>query len=146
MSLEASLLARPSMSTEGLADEKDRLLTEQAKTIKELEAAVKSYEERGRSDSSARIDEERRAIRKEVEKEWAEKVEEEKRVREEKERWAGELTKALDKEKRVGDIYQYSTAANVTNAGFLFYLRRDRSWKKNDGHSLHSSANSTLWA
>jgi len=134
------------MSTEGLADEKDRLLTEQAKTIKELEAAVKSYEERGRSDSSARIDEERRAIRKEVEKEWAEKVEEEKRVREEKERWAGELTKALDKEKRVGDIYQYSTAANVTNAGFLFYLRRDRSWKKNDGHSLHSSANSTLWA
>ena len=109
------------MSTEGLADEKDRRLTEQAKTIKELEAAVKAYEERGESDSSARIDEEeRRAIRKEVEKEWAEKVEEEKRVREEKERWAGELTKALDKEKRVGDIYHYSTAANVADAGFYF--------------------------
>lgn len=98
-------MGRPSISTEGSIDEKDRLLTEQAKTIKELEAVVKAYEERSGSDSSAAIgEEERRSIREEVEREWVARVEEEKRVREEKERWAEEVTKALDKEKKVGDI------------------------------------------
>jgi len=106
------------MSTEGVADEKDRLLTEQAKTIKELELVVKAYEERGVSDSSAPIsEEERRVIRREVEKEWAEKVEEEKRVREEKERWAGELTKAFDKEKKVGDFF-FSLQQTSLTPGF----------------------------
>jgi centromeric protein E len=107
LSLEASLLARPSMSTEGATDEKDRLLTEQAKTIKELEAVVKAYEDRSGSDSSAVIsEEERRTIRDEIEKEWIAKVEDEKRVRVEKERWAEEVTKALDKEKKVGEIHR----------------------------------------
>lgn len=99
LSLEASLLARPSVSTERSAEEK---AAEQVKTIKELETLVKSYEERDGLDSStALIEEQRRCIREEVEKEWIAKVEEERRIREEKERWAEEVTKALDKEKKV---------------------------------------------
>lgn len=42
-----------------------------------------------------------RAVREDVEKEWIAKVEEEKRKREEKEVWAEELVRQLDKEKKV---------------------------------------------
>lgn len=95
-------MARPSLSVEGATDEKDRLLAENAKTIKELEAAVKSYRERGASDSAVAVSEvEHRNRREESEKRWMAMLEEEKKIREEKERWAEEVTKALDKEKKV---------------------------------------------
>lgn len=42
-----------------------------------------------------------RAVREDVEKEWIAKVEEEKKKREEKEIWAEELVRQLDKEKKV---------------------------------------------
>lgn len=142
LSLEASLLAHPSLSTGGSIDEKDRLLAEQAQTIKELEAIANTYEEKGGSTSSATISkEERRRVREEVEKEWIAKVEEEKKKREEKERWAEEVTKALDKEKKVSSISHSFTAVFLT-----LDTRLDRSWRMNDGPSQHSSANSTRWA
>ena len=42
-----------------------------------------------------------RAVREDVEKEWSQKLEAEVRVREEKEAWADELVKQLDKERKV---------------------------------------------
>ena len=42
-----------------------------------------------------------RAVREDVEKEWLGKVEEEKKKKEEKEAWADELVRQLDKEKKV---------------------------------------------
>ena len=73
--------------------EKDKLLNEQAKTIRELEIVVKGYEEN--------LGEPLRAVREDVEKEWAQKLEAETRLRQEKEVWADELVKQLDKERRV---------------------------------------------
>ena len=72
--------------------EKDKLLNEQAKTIRELEIVVKGYEEN--------LGEPLRAVREDGEKEWAQKLEAETRLRQEKEVWADELVKQLDKERR----------------------------------------------
>jgi len=46
-----------------------------------------------------------RAVREDVEREWAEKLEREIRMREEKEQWAGELVRQLEKEKKVRVLY-----------------------------------------
>lgn len=47
-----------------------------------------------------------RAVREDVEKEWIVKLQDEVRRREEKERWADELVRQLEREKKVGaDIY-----------------------------------------
>ncbi|KZT73855.1 kinesin-domain-containing protein [Daedalea quercina L-15889] len=92
LSLEAALLARPQLPPDAPESEKDKLLTEQAKTIRELEIVVRGYEEN--------LGEPLRAVREDVEKEWIEKLEREKRKREEKEVWADELVKQLDKERR----------------------------------------------
>lgn len=54
---------------------------------------IKGYEEN--------LGEPLRAVREDVEKEWAEKVEEETKKRKEKEAWADELVRQLDKEKKV---------------------------------------------
>ncbi|KAI0720566.1 kinesin-domain-containing protein [Cerioporus squamosus] len=73
--------------------QKDKLLTEQAKTIRELEIVVKGYEDN--------LGEPLRAVREDVEKEWSAKLEQEVKLREEKEAWADELVKQLDKERRM---------------------------------------------
>ncbi|KAH9924668.1 kinesin-domain-containing protein [Epithele typhae] len=92
LSLEAALLARPQLPPDAPEGEKDRVLGEQAKTIRELEIVVKGYEEN--------LGEPLRAVREDVEKEWAERLEREVRLREEKEVWADELVKQLEKERR----------------------------------------------
>lgn len=69
------------------------MLNEQAKTIRELEIVVKGYEDN--------LGEPLRAVREDVEREWAQKLEAEVRVREEKEAWADELVKQLDRERKV---------------------------------------------
>ena len=81
------------MAPDAPESEKDKLLNEQAKTIRELEIVVKGYEEN--------LGEPLRAVREDVEKEWAQKLEAETRLRQEKEAWADELVKQLDKERRV---------------------------------------------
>ena len=92
LSLEAALQARPPVLPE-TASEKDQLIAEQAKTIRELEIVIRGYEEN--------LGEPLRAVREDVEKEWGAKLEAEAKLREEKEVWADELVKQLDKERRV---------------------------------------------
>lgn len=79
--------------------EKDKLLAEQAKTIRELEIVVKGYEEN--------LGEPLRAVREDVEREWIEKLEKEVKRREEKEAWADELVKQLEKEKKVSIVLSF---------------------------------------
>lgn len=93
LSLEAALLARPQLSPDAPEGEKDRLLAGQAKTIRELEIVVNGYEDN--------LGEPLRAVREDVEREWITKLEAEVRRREEKEAWADELVKQLEKEKKV---------------------------------------------
>ena len=96
LSLEAALLSRPQLPPDASEGEKDKLLTEQAKSIRELEIVVKGYEEN--------LGEPLRAVREDVEKEWAQKLEQEVRLREEKEAWADELVKQLDRERKVSEL------------------------------------------
>ncbi|KAH9891735.1 kinesin-domain-containing protein [Cubamyces lactineus] len=93
LSLEAALLARPQLPPDAPESDKDRLLAEQAKTIRELEIVVKGYEDN--------LGEPLRAVREDVEKEWAGRLEKEVRAREEKEAWADELVKQLEKERKM---------------------------------------------
>jgi centromeric protein E len=74
-------------------DDKDRLIADQARTIRELEVVVAGYENH--------LGEPLRQVKEDVESEWAEKVEAEVRLREEKEAWAEILVQQLEKEKRV---------------------------------------------
>ncbi|EMD40019.1 hypothetical protein CERSUDRAFT_46407 [Gelatoporia subvermispora B] len=92
LSLEAALSARPELPPDAPESEKDRLIAEQAKTIRELEIVVKGYEDN--------LGEPLRAVREDVENEWVGKVESEKRRREEKEAWADELVKQLERERK----------------------------------------------
>jgi len=91
--LEAALLSRPNIPADAPDAEKDKLIVEQTKTIRELEIVIKGYEEN--------LGEPLRAVREDVEKEWVAKVEEERKRKEEKEAWADELVRQLDKEKKV---------------------------------------------
>ena len=69
------------------------MISEQTKTIRELEIVVRGYEDN--------LGEPLRAVREDVEKEWEGKVEEEKKKREEAQAWGEELVRALEKEKKV---------------------------------------------
>ncbi|KAG1732442.1 P-loop containing nucleoside triphosphate hydrolase protein [Suillus paluster] len=92
LSLEAALLARPELPPDASETEKDKLIAEQAKTIRELEIVVCGYEDN--------LGEPLRAVREDVEKEWVAKLEEEMKKREDKEAWAAELVRQLEKEKK----------------------------------------------
>ncbi|KAJ7288316.1 P-loop containing nucleoside triphosphate hydrolase protein [Mycena rebaudengoi] len=93
LSLEATLLARPALAASAPEEEKDRMIAEQGRTIRELEIVVRGYEEN--------LGEPLRQVREDVEREWEGVVERERRAREEKEAWAGELVKQLEKEKKM---------------------------------------------
>ncbi|KAG2066908.1 kinesin-domain-containing protein [Suillus decipiens] len=93
LSLEAALLSRPELPPDASETEKDKLIAEQSKTIRELEIVVRGYEDN--------LGEPLRAVREDVEKEWVGKLEEEVKKREEKEAWAAELVRQLDKEKKL---------------------------------------------
>jgi len=66
---------------------------EQGKTIRELEIVVKGYEDN--------LGEPLRAVREDVESEWQLKLDEEVKKKQEKEAWADELVKQLEREKKV---------------------------------------------
>lgn len=93
LSLEAALQLRPALPVDAPESEKDKLIAEQTKTIRELEIVVRGYEEN--------LGEPLRQVREDVEKEWQDKVEEEKKKREETEAWSHELVRQLDKERTV---------------------------------------------
>jgi centromeric protein E len=87
--------------------EKDKLIAEQTKTIRELEIVVRGYEDN--------LGEPLRAVKEDVEKEWVDKVEAEVRRREEKERWAEELVKQLEREKKVRLFPSFASYYQVDN-------------------------------
>ena len=93
LSLEASLIARPPLPSSASDNEKDKLISEQAKTIRELEIAIRGYEDN--------LGEPLRAVREDVEKEWIGKVEDEVKKKKASERWAAEVVKQLEREKQV---------------------------------------------
>jgi hypothetical protein len=70
------------------------LLGEQSRNIRELEMVVKGYED----NLGAPL----RAVREDVEREWSGRLAAEEAKRKEAEEWATELTRALEKEKKVG--------------------------------------------
>ena len=84
LSLEASLIARSPLPSSASDNEKDKLIPEQAKTIRVLEIAVRGYEDN--------LGELLRAVtREDVEKERAGKVEDEVKKRKESKQWAAEV-------------------------------------------------------
>ena len=93
LSLENTLRDRPLLPPDAPESEKDNLIMDQGKTIRELEIVVKGYEEN--------LGEPLRAVREDVESEWQVKLDEEIKKRKEKEAWADELVKQLDREKKV---------------------------------------------
>jgi centromeric protein E len=93
LSLEAALAARPPLPATAPESEKDKLIAEQVKTIRELDIVVAGYE--------GNLGEPLRAVREDVEREWVVKVEATEKKVEEKERWAQELVKQLEKERKV---------------------------------------------
>jgi hypothetical protein len=104
LSLEAALEARPELPVDAPESEKDKLIKKQSKTIRELEIVVRGYEDN--------LGEPLRAVREDVEKEWVDKFDKEVKLREQKEEWAAELVRQLEKEKKVcwllecgGDFY-----------------------------------------
>ena len=111
LSLEAALTARPPLDANAPESDKDKLIAEQSKTIRELEIVVAGYEEN--------LGEPLRAVREDVEKEWVAKYDEEVRKREEKERWAEVLVKELDKEKKVWDTFHSCLFFSVVDCTHL---------------------------
>lgn len=108
LSLEEALLARPLLPPDAPESEKDKLLVEQAKTIRELEIVVKGYEDN--------LGEPLRKVKEDVEREWADKLALEVRMREEKEVWADELVRQLEKERKVSSR-RLNGAAGTYSAG-----------------------------
>lgn len=88
-----ALLSRPELPPDAPESEKDRLLADQARNIRELEMVVKGYED----NLGAPL----RAVREDVEREWAGRLAEEAAKRKEADEWATELARALEKEKKV---------------------------------------------
>lgn len=93
LSLEAALLARPELPPDAPETEKDKLIVDQQKSIRELEIVVRGYEDN--------LGEPLRQVREDVEREWEGRLAAEVKRREEKEVWATELVKQLDKEKKL---------------------------------------------
>jgi len=93
LSLEAALLARLELPADAPKSAKDQLIAEQSKIIRELEIVVRGYEDN--------LGEPLRAVREDVEKAWVDKFDVEVKLREEKEAWADELVKQLEKGKKV---------------------------------------------
>ncbi|KAI0260682.1 P-loop containing nucleoside triphosphate hydrolase protein [Gloeopeniophorella convolvens] len=92
LALEAALQARPALPPDAPEDDKDRLLADQARSIRELEIVVKGYED----NLGAPL----RAVREDVEREWGAKLTAEEAKRKEADAFAEELARALEREKR----------------------------------------------
>ncbi|KAF8585087.1 kinesin-domain-containing protein [Ramaria rubella] len=93
LSLEAALDSRPELPPDAPESDKDRLMVEHARTIKELEIVIRGYEDN--------LGEPLRAVREDVEKEWKTRLDAERKAKEEKEVWANELVRQLEREKQL---------------------------------------------
>ncbi|KAK7048373.1 kinesin-like protein [Favolaschia claudopus] len=91
LSLEASLAAKPALSD--IDEDKDKMIADQAQRIRELEGVTRMYEEK--------LGEAPQFVPEELEKEWQTKLDAERRVVAEKDAWAKELVRQLEKEKKM---------------------------------------------
>ena len=85
------VLACPELPADVPESKRDKLIECQSKTIQEVEIIIKGYEEN--------LGEPLRAIKEHIEKEWILKLKGETKIKEEKEAWANELVRELEKEK-----------------------------------------------
>ena len=107
--------------------EKDRLLAEQARNIRELEIVIKGYEDNLGSPL--------RAVREDVEREWAGRLAAEEAKRKEADEWATELARALEKEKKVRSLL---TPVPSFETFTIVGVRHGSSWKTNVTRSRRS--------
>jgi len=89
LALENALRDRPLFPPDAPESEKDKLIMEEGKTIRELEIVVKGYEDN--------LGEPLHAVWEDVESEWQVKLDKEVREWQEKEAWADELVKQLER-------------------------------------------------
>ncbi|CAE6428309.1 unnamed protein product [Rhizoctonia solani] len=91
LSLEAALVQRPLLPSDAPESDKDRLIADLSRTVRELEIVTKGYED----NLGAPL----RQVREDVEREWSAKLEEKERILEEKLAFLDECQRALQKEK-----------------------------------------------
>ncbi|KAG8915522.1 Kinesin-like protein kip2 [Tulasnella sp. 408] len=123
LSLEASLSARPLLPHDAPETEKDRLIDELRKTVKELEIVTRGYED----NLGAPL----RQVKEDVEKEWKPKVEALEDTLKDKSSYIEELERALEREKQmrakveeekialVGFVREIDCHINSSRAGLL---------------------------
>ncbi|KAB5588892.1 hypothetical protein CTheo_7668 [Ceratobasidium theobromae] len=92
LSLEAALAQRPLLPSDAPESDKDRLIADLNRTVRELEIVTRGYEE----NLGAPL----RQVKEDVEREWMVKVQEKERELEEKEAFIAECQRALEKEKQ----------------------------------------------
>ncbi|KAH7338091.1 kinesin motor domain-containing protein [Rhizoctonia solani] len=95
LSLEAALAQRPLLPSDAPESDKDRLIADLSRTVRELEIVTKGYED----NLGAPL----RQVREDVEREWSVKLEEKERELEEKQAFIEEFQRALQKEKQVSN-------------------------------------------
>lgn len=83
------------------------MLADQARNIRELEMVLKGYED----NLGAPL----RAVREDVEREWAGRLAAEEAKRKEADEWATELARALEKEKKVCPIARLFRLGKLTD-------------------------------
>jgi centromeric protein E len=96
LSLEAALVARPRLPPNASNTEKDHIIEEQARSIRELEMRVSNYENN--------LGKPLRTVRGDIEREWSAKLENEVRLKEEKEAWVELLIQQIEKERQASSI------------------------------------------
>ncbi|KAG8689833.1 Kinesin-like protein kip2 [Ceratobasidium sp. 423] len=92
LSLEAALAQRPLLPSDAPESDKDRLIADLNRTVRELEIVTRGYED----NLGAPL----RQVREDVEREWSAKLEEKVRELEEKQAFIEECQRALQKEKQ----------------------------------------------
>ncbi|KAG8882133.1 Kinesin-like protein kip2, partial [Tulasnella sp. 403] len=93
LSLEAALSARPLLPSDAPETEKDRLIDDLRKTVRELEIVTSGYED----NLGAPL----RAVKEDVEREWKPRVEELEETVKDKVSYIEELERALEREKQM---------------------------------------------
>ncbi len=104
LSLEATLAARPLLPSDAPEQEKDKLIDDLRRTVRELEIVTQGYEE----NLGAPL----RAVKEDVEQEWIPRVESLEATVSEKSLYIEELEKALEREKQVGLEFNVTSIAD----------------------------------
>ncbi|CAE6399316.1 unnamed protein product [Rhizoctonia solani] len=147
LSLEAALAQRSLLPSDAPESDKDRLIADLSRTVRELEIVTKGYED----NLGAPL----RQVREDVEREWSAKLEEKQREMEEKQAFIEECQRALQKEKQArlkleeeklalitfvrdfdAKVLQKAVAANYTPGGAYASERAKRARSLDGNESL----------